>query len=103
MSDQELADKIVAHGVGKVVGYDDRGQERVVLYRVDREVGTPPDKFVRDWRVAGAMMEKVDHVELSKLPNGEWEASVYEEGRGLVFNESAPRAIIESCCEARNE
>ncbi|MEK0330093.1 MAG: deoxyhypusine synthase family protein, partial [Nitrosopumilus sp.] len=50
MDDKELADKIVACGVGKIVGYDDRGQERVVLYRVDREVGTPPEKFVRDWR-----------------------------------------------------
>ena len=111
MSDQELADKIVAHGVGRIVGYDDRGQERVVLYRVDREVGTPPEKFVRDWRVAGAMIEKCmpighsfairsNEVDIAEggFDQGSW--SYGEQAANVMVDDSLPRAINEACAKA---
>lgn len=103
MNDRELADKIVACGVGRIVGYDDRGQERVVLYRVDREVGTPPDKFVRDWRVAGAMMEKCPAIDIDTIGSPWWVCALRHgkpEKWFKVTSESLPRALIEACAEA---
>ena len=98
MDDKTLADAVVALGVG---------------YFAPKDVyGIPPDgsgerktahDFVRDWRVAGALMEKMAGSAMSPC---EWYFmsplwKVYTNGGG-VRNESLPRAIIEACVEALN-
>ena len=103
MTDKELADKVVALGVGHTK--EDYGK----VYYV------PPDGddyhdilsafgFVRNWRVAGALMEKWGNgIEYVLIVN-KWEASyTYEESSFkqniIVLNESLPRAITEACCK----
>jgi hypothetical protein len=73
------------------------------------------DQFVRDWRVAGAMMEKMTMEGPDKLRTvmgsyhptlGSFEASVSVSTTNAYgtyldrSHESLPRAIIEACCEA---
>ena len=58
MSDKELADKIVALGVGDVSPTFPRSP----MYRVPGALGEAwlsADEFVRDWRVFGALWEKL--------------------------------------------
>ena len=59
---------------------------------------------ITDWRVAGALMEKVSCVELAVLVNmSEWQAMAFPPDDFEAFeviNESAPRAIIEACVAA---
>jgi len=91
MSDRKLADRAVALGVGKK------------LDSIYYSWGQQSDKFVRDWRVAGALMEKVPTIELAQLVNSQgWAAQAADEDclYTEVRNESAPRAIIEACVEA---
>ena len=73
MNDQELANKIGAHGVGKFYGPTETqsggfsvprdGTEKLYIYSAHR--------FVRDWRVAGACLQRwpttinVEHLELT--------------------------------------
>ena len=93
MNDQELADKVVALGVGHTK--EDYGK---VCY-------VPPDGddyhdilsafgFVRNWRVAGALMEKLSvHLATSDC----------YEVRAEQFCIELPiqaRNVIEDCCEA---
>ena len=91
MSDQELADAIVALGVATI---DTPPHERSG-WRVDnRWITNDPAIFVRDWRVTGALMEKMSLAELSDL---------FDLLRFAVLageNESLPRAINEACVEA---
>lgn len=97
MNDKELADRIVALGVGV------KDPFRSYMYSVSRLAGVRYDaeSFVRDWRVAGALMEKVIVVETHDLDN-EWYAKA--EPRGGVYviacHESLPRAIIKACVGA---
>ena len=68
---------------------------------VERILGfNPVDMFGEDWdvdpRVAMALAEKCDEVTLTRLDNGEWEASIYAEDRGLAFNECLSAAIVEA-------
>ena len=96
MIDKELADRVVALGVGqcqhgKWYGYDHSGDTAGL--------------FVRDWRVAGALMEKVDAHFIEKLTDVMWAVrsdKPYGEGKTREWyeNESLPRAIIEACVEA---
>lgn len=102
MSDKQLADRIVALGVGRV---------EAGFYFIDSTFG--PDgytrelhKFVRDPRVAMALMEKC---------NNKWYGvETYQDGVGPYHavvlrskytdwarssNESLPRAICEACVE----
>lgn len=102
MSDKELADKIVALGVG----CDDNG-----LYGLPNQGMwmLRAEFFVRDWRVAGALMEKViewggfDFVGSCTIDT--FQATAYR-GYGHLkkinhgVNESLPRAICEACVEA---
>ena len=88
--DQELADKIVAHGVGEST-LGDKGE----LYRFDSDAGSwsfddTADKFVRDWRVCGAMLEKCLDAEIVL-------ALITDEAMRNLGN-SLPRAITEACC-----
>ncbi|KKL26664.1 hypothetical protein LCGC14_2393030 [marine sediment metagenome] len=87
-NDKELADRVVALGVGICV--DD------VWYGLrDRPDGSQPmgtkipKKFVRDWRVAGALMEKFNLGYLSEI------LGVAE----FWTTEANPRTIIEVCVE----
>ena len=97
MSDRELADRVVALGVGKK------------LDELYYSWGQQSDKFVRDWRVAGALMEKVPEGFLiwqQKYPDlaGMKVQPVWVvEGQTDNIdarNDSLPRAIIEACCDA---
>ena len=120
MNDQELADKIVASGVGKCYGPTETqsagfspprdGTEKLYVYSAHH--------FVRDWRVAGAMIEKcVDLPTDPKLYGQEDDHQQILLGRGgngfwcdfpatrasldiNASNESFPRAINETCAKA---
>ena len=86
--DKELADKIVALGVG---GYVSDGTYRLSLTTLESLL---EDEFVRDWRVAGALMEKCEAqcVEWEDLEPGHWQ--------NMNHTANTPRAIIEACMEA---
>jgi len=101
------ADKIVALGV--VVEYPLRYElNKVAIF-------TSPKSLVRDWRVAGALMEKIEaegydfiaDVQAGRQPiirTGRWngERCSTENTKGVGKNKSLPRAIIEACVEALN-
>ena len=98
MTDQELADKVVA------LGADQCGNEYRWL-RADVVDSLLDEDFVRDWRVAGALMEKVHHIQ--KTTNS-WDQTVIiaapeRPGKDqiyIVVEESTTRAITEACVEA---
>ena len=119
MNDKELADAVVALGVGKyhprtneagihvssysglsINGHEIDGTEERVNSAITILV-TPYDKFVRDWRVAGALMEKCATGEYSVLSDNEWSALMNDDHQS--WNESLPRAIIEACVSALSE
>jgi hypothetical protein len=94
MNDQELAKSIEALGIGRPTEYitpqgDDGWWEELNDY-----------DFVRDWRVAGALMEKWQqgdiHIEVGTKGGGRAAFGDYDS----VYNESLPRAICEACVEA---
>ena len=100
MNDKELADKVVALGVFRhwninpARGYiidDGLGGERVEINEAT---------FVRDWRVAGALMEKVGRIEIRQEHDGTWSVDILWAKVSCTYNESLPRAIIEACVEA---
>ena len=95
MNDKTLADAIVGCGVGQC-------QHRK-WYGIDHSGDTAED-FVRDWRVAGAMMEKMDG-ELLIWPqkySGRTDVWIVEPEKQDTDarNESLPRAINEACVGA---
>ncbi len=117
MNDQELADAVVAHGVGRLVKHIGDIDPRYSMdsYVGDHSVQDLADQFVTDWRVAGALMEKVTMEGPDKLrtvmgsyhPTIEsFEASVSTSATNPYgtyldrSNESLPRAIIEACIAA---
>ena len=93
MNDRELADKVVALGIGKVsplsyITFDGDYMGHSI--------------FVRDWRVAGALMEKLF---TSNVP--EWDCNEEALANAVTLaaqishrDESLPRAIIEACVQA---
>lgn len=104
MTDKELADKVVALGVG-----DEKHPTQEYRLGNQYQFGyfgwTPAKRFVRDWRVAGTLIEKV--------PNGvqthfdqNWYAFAISPKTGDPTNHyrgdgpSPVRAIIEACVEA---
>ena len=93
-SDQELADKIVAllpdfHDWG-----DRPGQASGRYGTLNWPLPKIAHDFVRDWRVAGAMMEKCEAqcVDWDDLEPGHW--------RNMNHTSNTPRAINEACVEA---
>ena len=96
MNDKELADKVVALGIAE----QDRGfPDRFYIPNVSGALFT--DELVRDWRVAGALMEKACPVEYAMLYLSKLWGAWPENGDGTVYeSESLPRAIIEACVEA---
>ena len=107
MTDQELADRIVALGVGRAnqIYPDALGRFYQIDPDADWQTSVNETKFVRDWRVAGAMMEKCDSVYPDKLTDGRWQAmaSINAMPSKWIMDESLPRAINEACCEALGE
>ena len=81
MSDQELADKVVALGVGNLIA--------VGNYQIGETTGLYADQFVRDWRVAGICLEQ-------------WPTTINTEHLDMGLDEMLrnPRAIIEACVVA---
>ena len=115
MDDKELADRAV-----KLLGYDNDGDEvcAATYYIIPETDDKDAAGFVRDWRVAGAVMEKMTdellvwriNYEDEDLEGGELislqtgHAWVVEPPRtnDARQNESLPRAIIEACVSALN-
>lgn len=89
MNDKELADAVVALGVGQDIRFG-LGEANV-------------EKFVRDWRVAGALMEKCESVNIINAGNGKFSALVHLD-RGvehqMAMSDSKARAITEACVQA---
>ena len=110
ISDKELADKVVALGVGRHPVMLDLNascfQENKELYSLELHMGrSSAEQFVRDWRVAGALLEKMITGELTVWRQAYdndspiWIVETHltnADGR----NESLPRAINEACVEA---
>lgn len=100
MNDKELADKVVALGVGKKHDVTaGRNRDRIeTIYTLPNHGinGGAPKKFVRDWRVAGALLEMLA---------AKRETLIEIQRRTFPFflpvsMFSDPRAIIEACVEA---
>ena len=101
MTDKELADAIVAAGVGCKRFEYSTDPTRYKLPNSHTHYG--PSLFVRDWRVAGAMMERCQAVALVN-ERSIWQAQAHatSESSG-VFADSASspaRAINEACVRA---
>lgn len=102
MKDKDLADRVVALGVGKTGpepfdNYYYHGKDAAVLAFA----------FVRDWRVAGALMERCWSVDIYREDDRydveAWTRSGPEFGRAHQYegqDQSLPRAIIEACVKA---
>ena len=122
MNDRELADRIVALGVGSMLSAKNKHGVYVRSYpwyevNDDEFMAGSTKKsashFVRDWRVAGAMMEKVINKD-NREDNGNYDIQTHHESGKYwtmidsnhgwanegVQNESLPRAINEACVEA---
>ncbi len=98
MNDKELADKLESFGAEQC-GNDYRWIDVGVIDSL------PADEFVIDWRVAGALMEKVDAHFIERLNGRVWAVRSDKpcgEGktRDWYENESLPNAIITACVEA---
>ncbi len=99
MTDQELADAVVALGVGLPI----TGLGPNVYRASNSDKNLTASEFVRDWRVAGALMEKQKRLLTISTPVGGkwWVDTENDEGSDCTrSNESLPRAIIEACVEA---
>ena len=103
MKDKELADKVVALGTGQVLEESDWINEKGD-YAIGGNAGSAK-WFVRDWRVAGALMERCKTMEIDSIGNPWWFACNVEAGPQpntyhKAKGESLPRTIIEACVEA---
>jgi len=105
MNDKELADAVVA-----LLPSIYRPGDYYRLFDVwhdDLVPGTMFSDIVRDWRVAGALMEKAaesGNQVLSWKDDGLFICDLPNVGDEILFdfarNDSLPRAIIEACVEA---
>jgi len=116
MSDKELADKVMARV--DIFYVSEPGFAYFMYVNDERNlsqgVGDFPEDFVRDWRVAGALMERIvkdDRLDL-RCVSGSWMPSLERFDACVAgsatptygvyldrSNESLPRAIIEACVE----
>jgi len=85
MNDKELADAVVALGVGSI-SIRDGDNEYCICAAFIRA-----DQFVRDWRVTGALIEMCEArcVDWEDLEPGHW--------RNMNHTSNTPRAITETC------
>lgn len=93
MDDKELADRIVALGVARTEG------TQYFMLKGQPHTHNTAEQFVRDWRVAGAL--------LSKLSAAEKAGKIKETDIQRIFSDLVwqskfddPRAINEACVEA---
>jgi len=102
MTNKELADRVVALGVGVTGPYPD--EKDWELYSLNLEESFTAKELVRDWRVAGALMEKMDGELLIWRQAYDNDSPVWIVETHLTNadgrDESLPRAIIEAYCEA---
>ena len=107
MTDKELADRVVALGVGAVL---DDGITYLLVSDDGGYAFNPVTTFVRDWRVAGALMErcKADMkgpvtIYVSTPSNQDFHVRAFDGLRGYESeSESLPRAVVEACVKALN-
>jgi len=96
MTDQELADALVALGIGQC--------QHGKWYGIDHS-GDDAFRFVRDWRVAGAVMElllKKQDFRMSAQFLDSNTVAVLIVGESEGQDKSLPRAICEAGVEALN-
>jgi len=109
VNDTELADKLVEDGIGCK-----RINVKVDLYSVNKWPGTiTPHNFVRDWRVAGACMEKCAAINIDTIGNPWWVAAYVlkkdKDGNQLpekwfrAQGKNLPRAICLAYVEAMSD
>ena len=107
MNDKELADRVVALGVGG---------ENVGNYWIDPDDDAlgwlDAKEFVRDWRVAGALMEKCQATFIEGISGTEKGVDVWgaradhgygRRSRNWYEDVSPSRVIIWACVEALDE
>ena len=106
MTDKELADKIVALGVGECdgLGHARNGSHWYSLEASDLG-GLCDELFVHSWIVAGALMEKCKEFEriIYYQKTNIWDIEISSSKYVCESNESLPRAINEACVEALND
>ncbi len=90
MNDKELADAVVALGV---IVFTEESGYRLAEYEL--YFGWSPP--ICDWRVAGALLEKVDWIGINDATVG---ATVEHKDVSIRVDTSKPRAIIEACVKA---
>jgi len=103
MNDKELADRVVALGVG----YTEIFPPARTTFYFHESIGMPMDagEFLEKWDIAGALMEKAYHHEQHYEKQTGWSVRVVSHCSAnarhkWAENESLPRAIIEACVEA---
>ena len=118
MNDNVLADRVVELGVAK--RFPDEKEWWIYSLNDIGPNGQIARQFVRDWRVAGALMEKAfTKIEGRPEIRGRIPTLIIEHSYVSVIHaytkngealsasidnfESLPRAIIEACAEALNE
>lgn len=103
MNDQELADGLVAMGIGRTDGLWADGTPQYM--RNDSGDWYGAHAFVRDWRVAGAVMELVDSGHWKSGHRDGFAATMYISPHAPVCatGHSLPRAIIEAGYRAYRE
>ena len=101
MNDKTLADRIVALGVAAKAPCE---KEWWIYYIPEVVPGLTAENFVRDWRVAGALMEKCTDLHYDTMPGITtviaWANNGNDSSEEIEVTESLPRAIIEACVEA---
>jgi hypothetical protein len=112
MNDTELANAVVTLGFFKKVDPEVLSPMRILepdkLYTLYSGLYLSAKHFVRDWRVAGALMEKCGGIYAHNEPHikGWWAYVETDKAvrlpvtNGKTENESLPRAIIEACVKA---
>ncbi len=88
MNDKELADKMVASGLARKEG------KQYYYLKGNPETHDTAERFVRDWRVTGAMMERAQSDGFTIGEIGCW-VNDY-----AIDRHDWPRAINEACVEA---
>ena len=101
MNDKELADKVVALGAGYKLKAD--SEQYCVFADCEWCDTVPASELVLDWRVAGALMEKVpwgEWYEADDLGNFISEVEPPMGGKRKANTFGLARAIIEACVKA---
>lgn len=99
VTDEELADKIVALGVGHRIDMEPPHSGTAWVLFDDDIAFLTAESFVHDWRVVGALMEKCAEIG-AELHGKRWKVQAWNRKDGFGENKSLPRAIIEACVEA---